>query len=131
MINNAGISGMASFLDVPLDMIERIMQVNFWSVVYGCKAFLPQLLGKPEAHIVNISSIEGIIALPSMTAYTSSKFAVRGFTEVLKLDLGIPGSGFPACFQAASKPILPGTPLGWPRNIWRNIRTWSRKWLLD
>ncbi len=87
LINNAGISGLASFLDVPLDMIERFMQVNFWGVVYGCKAFLPQLLTKPEAHIVNLSSIEGIIALPSMSAYAASKFAIRGFTEVLKLDL--------------------------------------------
>jgi NAD(P)-dependent dehydrogenase (short-subunit alcohol dehydrogenase family) len=56
LINNAGISGMASFMDVPLGMIERMMQVNFWGVVYGCKAFLPQLLTKPEAHIVTLSA---------------------------------------------------------------------------
>jgi NAD(P)-dependent dehydrogenase (short-subunit alcohol dehydrogenase family) len=88
LINNAGIAGMASFLEVPLDMMERFMQVNFWGAVYGCKAFLPQLLDKPEAHIVNVSSIEGILAFPQKTAYDASKFALRGFTEALKLDLG-------------------------------------------
>ena len=87
LINNAGIAGMASFLEVALDMMERFMQVNFWGAVYGCKAFLPQLLAKPEAHIVNVSSIEGILAFPQKTAYDASKFALRGFTEALKMDL--------------------------------------------
>ncbi len=87
LINNAGISGQASFLELALDVMERYMQVNFWSVVYGCKAFLPQLLAKPEAHVVNVSSVEGILAFPYHTAYASSKFAIRGFTEVLRIDL--------------------------------------------
>jgi NAD(P)-dependent dehydrogenase (short-subunit alcohol dehydrogenase family) len=87
LINNAGIGGQASFVEMDLDVMERFMKVNFWSVVYGCKAFLHQLLEKPEAHIVNVSSVEGILAFPYHTAYASSKFAIRGFTEVLRIDL--------------------------------------------
>ncbi len=87
LINNAGISGQDTFVEMGLDVMERFMQVNFWGVVYGCKAFLPQLMGKPEAHIVNVSSVEGILAFPFHTAYASSKFAIRGFTEVLRIDL--------------------------------------------
>jgi NAD(P)-dependent dehydrogenase (short-subunit alcohol dehydrogenase family) len=118
LINNAGISGMVSFLDMPLDLIERFMQVNFWGVVYGCKAFLPQLSAKSEAHIVNISSIEGIIALPWMTAYTASKFAVRGFTEVLKLDLKPTRIGVSCVFPGGVK-----------TNIARNALRLSREYL--
>jgi NAD(P)-dependent dehydrogenase (short-subunit alcohol dehydrogenase family) len=87
LINNAGIGGQDTFIDLGLDVMERFMRVNFWGVVYGCKAFLPQLLSKPEAHIANVSSVEGILAFPYKTAYASSKFAVRGFTEVLRIDL--------------------------------------------
>jgi NAD(P)-dependent dehydrogenase (short-subunit alcohol dehydrogenase family) len=118
LINNAGISGTVSFLDVPLDVMERFMQVNFWSVVYGCKAFLPQLLAKPIAHIVNVSSIEGMIALPSMIAYTSSKFAIRGFTEVLKLDL--------RRTQVGVSCVFPG---GVKTNIARNAVRLAKKYL--
>ena len=103
LINNAGISGMASFVDIPMEVMERFMQVNFWSVVYGCKAFLPQLLAKPEAHIVNVSSIEGIIALPYKVAYASSKFAIRGFTEVLRMDLRHTHVGISCAFPGGVK----------------------------
>jgi short-subunit dehydrogenase len=60
------------------------MGVNFWGVIYGCKVFLPTLLDQDEAHIVNVSSVFGFIAPEEQTAYCSSKFAVRGFTESLR-----------------------------------------------
>ncbi len=103
LINNAGISGLASFLEVPLDMIEQFMQVNFWGAVYACKAFLPQLLTKPEAHIVNVSSIEGILAFPQKTAYDSSKFALRGFSEALRFDLWKSSVGVSCVFPGGIK----------------------------
>jgi short-subunit dehydrogenase len=118
LINNAGIGGMASFLDLPMEVLERFMQVNFWSVVYGCKAFLPQVLAKTEAHIVNISSIEGMIALPQMAAYTSSKFAVRRFTEVLRLDLRHTHIGVSGVFPGGIK-----------TNIARNAVRLAREYL--
>ncbi len=118
LINNAGIGGLASFQELPMDVFERFMQVNFWSGVYGCKAFLPQLLAKPEAHIVNIASIEGLIALPQMAAYTSSKFAVRGFTEVLRLDLRHTHIGVSCVFPGGIK-----------TNIARNAVRLAREYL--
>ncbi len=118
MINNAGISGQASFVELALDVMEKFMQVNFWSVVYGCKAFLPQLLAKPEAHIVNVSSVEGILAFPYHAAYASSKFAIRGFTEVLRIDLRHTRVGV-SC-------VFPG---GIRTNIARNAVRFARQYM--
>jgi short-subunit dehydrogenase len=64
-----------------------LMGINFWGVVNGCKAFLPTLLQQGEAHIVNVSSVFGLLAPPGQTAYVSSKYAIRGFTESLRLEL--------------------------------------------
>ena len=118
LINNAGFGSLLSFLDMRMDIMERIMQVNFWGAVYGCKAFLPQLLSKPEAHIANVSSIEGIIAFPNHCAYVSSKFALRGFTEVLRLDL--------RQTQVGVSCVFPG---GVKTDIVRNSMEFARKYL--
>lgn len=67
------------------------MGINFWGVVYGTKAFLPHLLQRREGHIVNISSIFGIIGVPTQAAYNASKFAVRGFTEALRQEVADSG----------------------------------------
>jgi short-subunit dehydrogenase len=64
-----------------------LMNINFWGVVHGTRAFLPQLLERPEAHVVNLSSVFGLIAVPTQAAYNASKFAVRGFTECLRQEL--------------------------------------------
>lgn len=84
LINNAGVGLYGTFETVSLDDIEWLMGINFWGVVYGCKAFLPTLLAQDEAHIVNVSSVFGIIAPEEQAAYCASKFAVRGFTESLR-----------------------------------------------
>lgn len=87
VINNAGVALGGTLREVSLDEIEWLMGVNFWGVVHGTKLFLPYLEKEDTAHIVNISSLFGLIAPPGQTAYCASKFAVRGFTEVLRHEL--------------------------------------------
>lgn len=87
LINNAGVTLMDRFADGNLDDFHWLMNINFWGVINGIKIFLPSLLRQPEAHIINISSIFGIMSMPGQAAYNSSKFAVKGFTEALKMEL--------------------------------------------
>jgi short-subunit dehydrogenase len=71
--------------------IERIMDVDFWGVVNGTKAFLPHLIASGEGHLVNISSLFGLLSMPGQSAYNAAKFAVRGFTESLRQELLLAG----------------------------------------
>ncbi len=87
LINNAGVSLYGTFDDVSLEDLEWIMGVNFWGTVYGCQLFLPLLEHEPAANIVNLSSVFGIISPPMQIGYSASKFAVRGFSEVLRHEL--------------------------------------------
>lgn len=87
LVNNAGVGLLGSFEQISLEDFEWLMGINFWGVVYGCKVFLPVLKRQESAHIVNISSVFGIVAPPEQTAYCASKFAVRGFTESLRHEL--------------------------------------------
>ena len=87
VVNNAGVALQADIEDTTYDDFEWIWNTNFWGVVYGTKAFLPYLKQRPEAKIVNMSSIFGIIAAKNMCAYSASKFAVRGFSEAVRQDL--------------------------------------------
>lgn len=87
LVNNAGVALFGTFAEVSLEDMEWLIQINFWGVVYGCKFFLPMLQRETDAHIVNVSSIFGLIGPPGQTAYASSKFAVRGFSESLREEL--------------------------------------------
>ena len=88
MVNNAGIAAEPTRLvDVPLDHIRRVMDVNFWGMVHGSRCALPHLLTRPEASLVNVSSNAGLFAYSRNTAYSASKFAIRGFTEALRMEL--------------------------------------------
>lgn len=87
IINNAGVGVIGSFEQISLEDFEWLMNINFWGVVYGTKVFLPILKQQDSAHIVNISSVFGLVAPPEQTAYCASKFAVRGFTESLRHEL--------------------------------------------
>ncbi len=87
LINNAGVGLIGTFEQLTVEDFEWLMGINFWGVVYCTKAFLPTLLAQDAAHIVNVSSVFGLIAPAEQTAYTSSKFAVRGFTESLRHEL--------------------------------------------
>lgn len=87
LINNAGVGILGTFEELSLADLEWLMGINFWGVVYGVRSFLPILKQQPAAHIVNISSVFGIIGFPGQSAYCASKFAVRGLTEVLWAEL--------------------------------------------
>lgn len=87
VINNAGVALYGNFAELTLEEFEWLMRINFFGVVYGCKFFLPVLQRQPDAHIVNISSVFGLIAPGGQSAYGASKFAVRGFTQALRLEL--------------------------------------------
>lgn len=87
LINNAGVGLVGTFDQLSIEDFEWLMGVNFWGVVYGCKVFLPILLREEKAHLINVSSVFGLIAPPEQTAYCASKYAVRGFTESLRHEL--------------------------------------------
>ncbi len=87
LVNNAGVALGGRVAEVSLEDMRWLMSINFWGVVYGTKIFLPHLLAQKSAHIVNISSIFGIVAPPGNATYSASKFAVRGFTESLRHEL--------------------------------------------
>jgi NAD(P)-dependent dehydrogenase (short-subunit alcohol dehydrogenase family) len=93
LINNAGVSVAKSFQDHTIEEFEWLMGINFWGVVYGCKFFLPQLLKAGDAHIVNLSSVFGLAGVPLQSSYCASKFAVRGFSESLRIELAGQGVG--------------------------------------
>ncbi|MEW6776742.1 MAG: SDR family NAD(P)-dependent oxidoreductase [Bdellovibrionota bacterium] len=87
VVNNAGVSVTANLDEQRLEDFEWLMGINFWGVVYGCKFFLPHLKREDEAHLVNISSVFGLIGIPTQSSYCASKFAVRGFSESLMAEL--------------------------------------------
>jgi NADP-dependent 3-hydroxy acid dehydrogenase YdfG len=87
LINNAGVSLSHSIEKMKDEDFEWLFNINFWGVANGCKAFLPQLKNRNEAHIVNMSSVFGIIGVPTQAAYCAAKFAVRGYTETLRQEL--------------------------------------------
>lgn len=87
VFNNAGVSVTDSAEHMSYEDFEWLMNINFWGVVYGTKSFLPYLQQADEAHIINTSSIFGILSFPTQSAYNASKFAVRGYTESLRQEL--------------------------------------------
>lgn len=87
VINNAGVALLGQFEEFDNAQMAWVMGINFWGTVYGTRAFLPHLQRQPQAHVVNISSIFGIIAPAGQAAYCASKFAVRGFSEALRHEL--------------------------------------------
>ena len=89
--NNAGIAYNGNVEESEFKDIERIMDVDFWGVVNGTKAFLPHVIASGDGHIINISSLFGLIAVPGQSAYNAAKFAVRGFTEALREEMLVAG----------------------------------------
>jgi len=85
--NNAGIAFSGDIEISQYKDIERVMDVDFWGVVNGTKAFLPHLIESGDGHVVNVSSLFGIFSVPGQAAYNSAKFAVRGFTEALRQEM--------------------------------------------
>ncbi|WP_407148354.1 SDR family NAD(P)-dependent oxidoreductase [Bradyrhizobium sp. ORS 86] len=116
VVNNAGVALLGQFGEIEQAQMEWLFNINFWGVVHGTRAFLPQLARQREAHIVNISSIFGIVAPPGQSAYCAAKFAVRGFSESLRHELAMANS------PVRLSVVHPG---GVATNIARNSRTGS------
>jgi NAD(P)-dependent dehydrogenase (short-subunit alcohol dehydrogenase family) len=96
VFNNAGVA-LGAFIDtVKPEDFEWIMGINFWGVVWGTQAFLPHLKRSGEGHIINTSSLFGLLASPTQGTYNASKFAVRGFTEALRQELDLEKCGVSA-----------------------------------
>jgi NAD(P)-dependent dehydrogenase (short-subunit alcohol dehydrogenase family) len=91
VINNAGIAFTGDVIQLAFTDIERVMDVDFWGVVHGTKAFLPHLIASGDGTLVNVSSVLGLLAAPSQGAYNAAKFAVRGFTEALRQEMLVAG----------------------------------------
>src|SRR6201996_5421534 len=89
--NNAGIAFTGDVEITQFKDIERVMDVDFWGVVNGTKAFLPHLIASGDGHVINVSSLFGLMAMPGQAAYNSAKFAVRGFTEALRQEMALNG----------------------------------------
>ena len=87
IVNNAGVTLLGGFEEVDLEDFRWVVDVDFWGVVHGTKAFLPHLIESGDGHVVNISSLFGLMGMPGQTAYNSAKFAVRGFTEALRQEM--------------------------------------------
>jgi short-subunit dehydrogenase len=96
VFNNAGVALSSTIEGMEYADLEWIMNINFWGVVHGTKAFLPYLKASGDGHIVNTSSIFGIFAQPGMSAYNATKYAVRGFTESLRQELDMMKCGVSA-----------------------------------
>ena len=114
IINNAGVALSATVEAMSYEDFEWLMNINFWGVVYGTKAFLPYLKESGAGHVVNISSVFGLVSIPTQSAYNAAKFGVRGFTDALRMELEIEQSG------VSSTTVHPG---GIRTNIARNART--------
>ena len=87
LINNAGVAMTGSVLDLDYADLEWVLDIDFWGVVNGTKEFLPHLIASGDGILVNLSSLFGLLAVPGQSAYNAAKFAVRGFTESLRLEM--------------------------------------------
>lgn len=116
LINNAGVALFSGyFQDTEIKDMEWLININFWGPVRLTKAFYPYFLARNEGHIVNISSVFGLAGVAAQTAYSSSKFAIRGFTETLRMELMATG--------ISTTTVHPG---GIKTNISKNARVKGR-----
>ena len=113
VVNNAGVAVVSTVEAVSYEDFEWLMGINFWGVVHGTKAFLPHLKNSGEGHIVNVSSVFGLMGIPGQSAYNAAKFAVRGFTDSLRIELEMEGA------RVSATTVHPG---GIKTNIARNAR---------
>ena len=113
IVNNAGVAVGATVERSSYDDIEWLMGINFWGVVHGTKAFLPHLKASGDGHVVNISSVFGLVSIPTQSAYNAAKFAVRGFSDALRIELEI---------ERADVSVTTVHPGGIRTNIARNAR---------
>lgn len=113
IVNNAGVNLSDDAETQSIEDVEWVMNIDFWGVVHGTQAFLPHLKASGDGHVVNISSVFGLVSIPSQSAYNAAKFAVRGYTDALRMELELEGS------PVSATTIHPG---GIKTNIVRNGR---------
>lgn len=113
LFNNAGVALVADVATMSDEDMHWLVDINLWGVVNGCRAFLPHLEASGEGHIVNLSSVFGLLSIPSQSAYNIAKFGVRGFSDALRMELEISKS----CVSVTT--VHPG---GVKTNIARNAR---------
>ncbi len=113
IFNNAGVALAANIETMSYEDFSWLMNINFWGVVHGTQAFLPHLKATGDGHVVNVSSVFGLLSIPSQSAYNAAKFAVRGFTDALRIELDGDKCG------VSSTTVHPG---GIKTNIARNMR---------
>jgi len=113
VVNNAGVALSVDIEQMSYEDLEWLLGINLWGVVHGTKAFLPHLVASGEGHVVNLSSVFGLVSIPSQSAYNAAKFGVRGFTDALRMELEI-----------ARRPVSATTvhPGGIKTNIARSMR---------
>jgi len=114
LFNNAGVALVADVATMSDEDLHWLVDINLWGVVNGCRAFLPHLQDSGEGHIVNVSSVFGLVSIPSQSAYNIAKFGVRGFSDALRMELEIARS----CVSVTT--VHPG---GVKTNIARRART--------
>ena len=114
VVNNAGVALTAPIETMRHEDLQWVMDIDFYGVVHGVEAFLPHLIASGDGHVVNISSVFGLFAVPSQSAYNAAKFAVRGYTEALRMEM-----------QLAGRPVGVSCvhPGGIRTNVARNART--------
>ncbi|WP_224371151.1 SDR family NAD(P)-dependent oxidoreductase [Hyalangium versicolor] len=122
IINNAGVALGATIEDTRYEDFEWLMNINFWGVVHGTKAFLPHIQAAGEGHIVNVSSVFGLISVPTQGAYNAAKFAVKGFTDALRQEMEVENNAIGVTC------VFPG---GIKTNIARSSRTRIRPGWVD
>ena len=93
VVNNAGVALNGDVVDMSDAQLDFVMDVDFWGVVHGTRALLPHVIASGDGHVVNISSLFGLMAVPGQSAYNAAKFGVRGFTEALRQEMLIARNG--------------------------------------
>jgi NAD(P)-dependent dehydrogenase (short-subunit alcohol dehydrogenase family) len=91
VVNNAGVALAGDLTELTYDDLEWIVGVNFWGVVHGTKEFLPHVIASGDGHVVNLSSLFGLVSMPGQSAYNATKYAVRGMTEALREEMLVAG----------------------------------------
>ncbi|CAN5284255.1 SDR family NAD(P)-dependent oxidoreductase [soil metagenome] len=91
IVNNAGVALADDFTDLEYADMDWIVGIDFWGVVHGTKEFLPHLIASGDGHVVNLSSLFGLVSMPGQSMYNASKYAVRGMTEALREEMLIAG----------------------------------------
>jgi NAD(P)-dependent dehydrogenase (short-subunit alcohol dehydrogenase family) len=115
LFNNAGVMTAGPFERIPLEEWQRVMGVNFWGVLHGVRAFLPAMIARRSGHIVNTSSMAGLVGLPEVSPYLASKHAVVGLTAGLVAELGAHGIGVTLlCPGATRTNIMHSGPMDLP-----------------